>query len=124
MNLKKYDEAVKVMDQYLDARPQDAEGYIMKAQSQLMKKDNTVMTTLNKAVELSPLDSRSYMLGAQYYQSINDKGNLDNWYKAAMLQQAKTQDDQQNSITAIRFIYESITGMGVEEFDKKFLKME
>jgi hypothetical protein len=41
-----------------------------------------------------------------------------------MLQQAKTQDDQQNSITAIRFIYESITGMGVEEFDKKFLKME
>ncbi len=124
MNLKKYDEAVKVMDQYLDSRPQDAEGYIMKAQSQLMKKDNSVMTTVNKAVELSPLDSRSYMLGAQYYQSINDKGNLDNWYKAAMLQQAKTQDDQQNSITAIRFIYESITGMGVEEFDKKFLKME
>jgi tetratricopeptide (TPR) repeat protein len=35
MNLKKYDEAVKVMDRYLVARPQDAEGYIMKAQSQL-----------------------------------------------------------------------------------------
>lgn len=124
MNLKKYDDAIKSMDQYLEARPQDAEGYIMKAQSQLMKQDKTVMETINKAVELAPLDSRSYMLGAQYYQSIKDQGNLDNWYKAAMLQQAKTPEDQQNSITAIKFIYEGITGMSVEEFDKKFLKME
>ena len=122
MNQKKFDAAVKIMDQYLDARPADAEGYIMKAQSLLSKNDVNTMQAVNKAVELSPLDSRSYAIGAQYYQSKKDELNFKQWYQAYMLNQAKTQQEQSASLESIRIIYEGITGMSAEEFDLKFLQ--
>lgn len=122
MNQKKFNEAIKVMNQYLDARPADAEGYIMKAQSLLAKQDNNTMETVNKAVELSPLDSRCYALGAQYYQLKKDDLNFKQWYQAYMLNQAKNQQDQQASLESIRIIYEGITGMTADEFDAKFLQ--
>ncbi len=122
MNQKKYDEAVKVMNQYLDARPADSEGYIMKAQSLLSKNDDNTMTAVNKAVELSPLDSRSYAIGAQYYQAKKDELNFKQWYQAYMLNQAKTQQEQSASLESIRIIYEGITGLSADEFDAKFLQ--
>ncbi len=124
MNQKKYDEAIKVMNQYLDARPADAEGYLMKAQSLLAKQDDKTMETVNKAVELSPLDSRSYAIGAQYYQLKKDELNFKQWYQAYMLNQAKSQQDQQASLESIRIIYEGITGMSADEFDAKFLQQQ
>jgi predicted Zn-dependent protease len=122
MNQKKFDEAVKVMNQYLDARPADAEGFIMKAQSLLEKQDKATMETVNKAVELNPLDPRCYALGAQYYQLKKDELNFKQWYQAYMLNQAKSQTEQQASLESIRIIYEGITGMNADDFDAKFLK--
>ena len=122
MNQKKYDEAIKVMNQYLDARPADSEGFIMKAQSLLAKQDKATMDALNKAVELNPLDPRCYAIGAQYYQIKKDELNFKQWYQAYMLNQAKNESDQQASLESIRIIYEGITGMNADDFDAKFLK--
>jgi hypothetical protein len=39
-----------------------------------------------------------------------------------MLNQAKSQTEQQASLESIRIIYEGITGMNADDFDAKFLK--
>jgi hypothetical protein len=45
---------------------------------------------------------------------LKDNSNTQLWYKAAMLKQAKTQEEQGQSIQSIRTIYQSATG---EELD-------
>ncbi len=108
-------EAIATMDSYINSRPKDPDGYIMKGQAQLYSKDYySAIATVTKAIAYNPFDERIYSIGTQSYQFLKDNSNTQLWYKAAMLKQAKTQEEQGQSIQSIRTIYQSATG---EELD-------
>ena len=108
-------EAIATMDSYINSRPKDPDGYIMKGQAQLYSKDYySAIGTVTKAIAYNRFDERIYSIGTQSYQFLKDNSNTQLWYKAAMLKQAKTQEEQGQSIQSIRTIYQSATG---EELD-------
>lgn len=108
-------EAIATMDSYINSRPKDPDGYIMKGQAQLYSKDYySAIATVTKAIAYNPFDERIYSIGTQCYQFLKDNSNTQLWYKAAMLKQTKTQEEQGQSIQSIRTIYQSATG---EELD-------
>lgn len=111
VNKKDFDNAVKVMDQYLESRPKDPDGYLIKAQTQAQKGDlNPAIQSIQKAIELAPLDGRAYGLGSKIYQGLNDNLNANLYAEAAMLFQAKDENQRQKGIEALKGIYLSITG--------------
>jgi len=111
LNEKKYDKAIQVMTEFIDSRPRDGEGYVMKAQAELMKGDAmSGIATLQGAVAVNPMDYRVYGLGAQAFQMQKDVTNYNLWVQAAQIGTAKTQIDFQMGVEAIMMIYESITG--------------
>ncbi len=111
VNQKNYDKAIQVMSEFIESRPRDGEGYVMKAQAQLMKGDAmSGLATLQEAVAVNPMDYRVYGLGAQAYQMQKDVTNYNLWVQAAQIGTAKTQIDFQMGVEAIMTIYESITG--------------
>ncbi len=108
-------EAVIVMDSYINSRPKDPDGYIMKGQALLYKKDYfAAIESVQKAIPFNPFDERIYQLGAQCYQMLKDAKNAQQWYQAAILKKAKTQQEQGQSIQSIQAIYLNATG---EEMD-------
>jgi len=108
-------EAIATMETYIKSRPKDPDGYIMKGQAQLYAKEYyAAIETVQKAIPFNPFDERIYGIGAQCYQSLKDNANTQLWYKAAMLKQAKTQQEQGESIRNIQTIYQNATG---EEMD-------
>ena len=111
MNVKRYDEAIEVISQYLESRPRDGEGFIMKAQAQLSKGDIAAgIETLKNAVAMNPMDYRVYDLGAQAYQMMKDASNYNMWLQASSLGSATNQNDFQTAVQAVMMIYEEITG--------------
>jgi hypothetical protein len=58
-------------------------------------------------------------LGSQCYQQLKDKTNAQLWYQAAVLNQAKTQQEQGQSIQSIQTIYQNATGEPLD-LDKYF----
>jgi tetratricopeptide (TPR) repeat protein len=115
LNQNKYKEGEEIMDRYIDLRPKDPEGYLMKGQALMMSKNfNGAIDMASKAVALNPLESRNYQLGAQCYQYLKDDLNFKQWYTAAMLRNAKSADQQQQSMDAIGIIYEGITGEAID----------
>jgi tetratricopeptide (TPR) repeat protein len=111
MNVKRYDEAIDVISQYLESRPRDGEGFIMKAQAQMSKGDiNSGIETLKNAVAMNPMDYRVYDLGAQAYQMLKDASNYNMWIQASSLGSATNQNDFQTAVQAVMMIYEEITG--------------
>ena len=111
MNVKRYDEAIEVVSQYLDSRPRDGEGYLMKAQAEMSKGDITAgIETLKNAIEINPMDYRVYNLGAQAYQMMKDASNYNMWIQASSLGSASNQNDFQTAVQAVMMIYEEITG--------------
>jgi tetratricopeptide (TPR) repeat protein len=111
MNVKRYDEAIEVISQYLESRPRDGEGFIMKAQAQLSKGDIAAgIETLKNAVAMNPMDYRVYDLGAQAYQMMKDASNYNMWLQASTLGSASNQNDFQTAVQAVMMIYEEITG--------------
>ena len=122
MDVKRYDEAIEVVSQYLDSRPHDGEGYLMKAQAQMSKGDITSgLETLKVAVEVNPMDYRVYNLGAQAFQMMKDASNYNMWIQASTLGSASNQNDFQTAVQAVMMIYEEITG---EPLDKKKYGLE
>lgn len=116
----KPEEAIAVMDAYILSRPKDPDGYIMKAQGQLYTKAYyAAIETVQKALPFNPFDARIYQLGSQCYQQLKDKNNAQLWYQAAVLNQAKTQQDQSQSIQSIQTIYLNATGETMD-LDKYF----
>ena len=108
-------EAIATMDNYIKSRPKDPDGYIMKGQAQLYAKEYyAAIETIQKAIPFNPFDERIYGIGTQCYQSLKDNTNTQLWYKAAMLKQAKNQQEQGESIRNIQTIYQNATG---EEMD-------
>ena len=108
-------EAIATMDSYINSRPKDPDGYIMKGQAQLYSKDYySAIATVSKAIPFNPFDERIYSIGAQCYQGLKDNANTQLWYKAAILKQAKNQEEQGQSIQSIQNIYQTATG---EEMD-------
>jgi tetratricopeptide (TPR) repeat protein len=108
---KNYDKAISVMSEFIESRPRDGEGYVMKAQAQLMKGDAmSGLATLQEAVAVNPMDYRVYGLGAQAFQMQKDVTNYNLWVQAAQIGSAKTQIDFQMGVEAIMTIHESITG--------------
>lgn len=111
MNVKRYDEAIEVISQYLESRPRDGEGFIMKAQAQLSKGDiNGGIETLKDAVAMNPMDYRVYDIGAQAFQMLKDASNYNMWIQASTLGRATNQNDFQTAVQAVMMIYEEITG--------------
>lgn len=111
MDVKRYDEAIEVVRQYLDSRPRDGEAYLMKAQAQMSKGDITSgLETLKVAVEVNPMDYRVYNLGAQAFQMMKDASNYNMWIQASTLGSASNQNDFQTAVQAVMMIYEEITG--------------
>ena len=113
INLNKFDDAEKEMSQFIESRPRDAEGYLMKAQAQLSKRGSDPMIgiiTLQEAIAVSPMSDRIYALGAQAFQMKNDLENYNLWTQAALLGNPKNEMDVEIAIEAIKEIYESITG--------------
>jgi len=111
MDVKRYDEAIEVVSQYLDSRPRDGEAYLMKAQAQMSKGDITSgLETLKVAVEVNPMDYRVYNLGAQAFQMMKDASNYNMWLQASTLGSASNQNDFQTAVQAVMMIYEEITG--------------
>ena len=111
MDVKRYDEAIDVVSQYLDSRPRDGEAYLMKAQAQMSKGDITSgLETLKVAVEVNPMDYRVYNLGAQAFQMMKDASNYNMWLQASTLGSASNQNDFQTAVQAVMMIYEEITG--------------
>ena len=111
MDVKRYDEAIEVVSQYLDSRPRDGEGYLMKAQAQMSKGDITSgLETLKVALEVNPMDYRVYNLGAQAFQMMKDASNYNMWIQASTLGSASNQNDFQTAVQAVMMIYEEITG--------------
>ena len=107
---KNYDKAIQVMSEFIESRPRDGEGYVMKAQAELMKGDAmSGLATLQEAVAVNPMDYRVYGLGAQAYQMQKDVTNYNLWVQAAQIGTAKTQIDFQMGVEAIMTIFESIT---------------
>jgi hypothetical protein len=99
------------MSEFIDSRPRDGEGYVMKAQAELMKGDAmSGLATLQAGVAVNPMDYRVYGLGAQAYQMQKDVTNYNLWVQAAQIGTAKSQIDFQMGVEAIMTIYESITG--------------
>ncbi|GDX50302.1 hypothetical protein LBMAG26_11610 [Bacteroidota bacterium] len=122
MDVKRYDEAIEVVSQYLDSRPHDGEGYLMKAQAQMSKGDITSgLETLKVAVEVNPMDYRVYNLGAQAFQMMKDASNYNMWIQASTLGSASNQNDFQTAVQAVMMIYEEITG---EPLDTKKYGLE
>lgn len=111
VNKKDFVNAIKVMDQYLESRPKDADAYLIKAQTQAQKGDlNPAIQSIQKAIELAPLDGRAYGLGSKIYQGLGDNLNANLYAEAAMLFQAKDDNQRQKGIEALKGIYQSITG--------------
>lgn len=112
---KRYDDAVAVMQKYINARPKDPDGYIMVGQAQLYAKNyDLARTSVVKAIKFNPFDARIYQIGAQTYQAQNNKSGFELWYKAALFRQSKNAQEQQERIGAIQQIYANQTG---EELD-------
>lgn len=104
-------EAITTMDACINSRPKDPDGYIMKGQAQLYSKDYySAIATVSKAIPYNPFDERIYSIGTQCYQALKDNSNTQLWYKAAILKQAKTQEEQGQSIQSIQTIYQMATG--------------
>lgn len=115
MNVKRYDEAIEVISQYLESRPRDGEGFIMKAQAQMSKGDIAAgIETLKNAVAMNPMDYRVYDLGAQAYQMMKDASNYNMWLQASTLGSASNQNDFQTAVQAVMMIYEEITGQPLD----------
>jgi ethanolamine ammonia-lyase large subunit len=105
------------MTEFIDSRPRDGEGYVMKAQAQLMKGDAmSGIATLQEAVGVNPMDYRVYGLGAQAFQMQKDVTNYNLWVQAANIGSARTQMEFQVAVEAIMTIYQEITG---KELDTK-----
>jgi len=112
---KKYDDAIAVMQTYANARPKDPDGYIMMGQAHLYAKNyDLARITVVKAISFNPFDARIYQIGAQCYQAQNNKSMFELWYKAALFRQSKTQQEQQERLSAIQQVYANETG---EELD-------
>lgn len=108
---KDFENAVKIMDQYINARPKDADGYLVKAQTLAQKGDlNAAIGSIQKAVEFGPMDQRPYALGAKIYQALGDNLNTSLYSQAANMFQAKDAQQYQQGAEALKGIYLSITG--------------
>lgn len=120
MKQQKYDDMIALMNEYIEYRPKDTDGFINKAQAELMKgKPTEAIATLQENIPLNPLDSRLYALGAEAYKMQQDVTNMNTYGQASNLNNPNAQT-QQLAIEAIASIYYELTG---EEFDlQKFLK--
>jgi tetratricopeptide (TPR) repeat protein len=111
VNKGDYENALKVMDQYLLSRPKDADAYLIKAQTFMQKGDLTMgLSNVQEAIKIAPMDSRGYMLGAQIYQAQKDQMNLSLFSQAVGFFQAKDQTQYSQGAEAIKGIYMSLTG--------------
>ena len=120
MDQKKADKAIAIIDKYIDSRPKDSEGYLMKGQALLLKKDfYGTVEMASEGIKVNPLESRCYLLGAQAFQGLKDETQMRAWYNAGMLRNAKTANEQQSSMESMNAIYESITGEPID-FEKYF----
>jgi tetratricopeptide (TPR) repeat protein len=116
-----YQSAINTMEQYIQSRPKDPDGYIMKGQAQMLKKDfYGAIESVQKALPMNPFDERIFKIGAQAYQNLKDNSNMQLWYSAAILKQATTAQEQNTAIQSIQRIYAEATG---EELDlNKYFK--
>jgi predicted Zn-dependent protease len=87
----------------------------MMGQAHLYAKNyDLARTTVVKAISFNPFDARIYQIGAQCYQAQNNKSMFELWYKASLFRQSKTQQEQQERLSAIQQVYANETG---EELD-------
>lgn len=69
-NLKKYDEALKLIDRVIKSRPMASLGYTARARIQILKGDEKAgLEDLNKALEMEPRDVAALLMRARYYYS-------------------------------------------------------
>jgi tetratricopeptide (TPR) repeat protein len=120
LKLNRFAEAAKVMDEYIGYRPKDSDGFINKAQAELMLgKPMDALATLQQIIPKNPLDVRLYQLGSEAYRLQKDLNNMNLYGQASNLNNTNPQT-QQLAVEAIAAIYFEITG---EEFDlNQYLK--
>ncbi len=103
--------AAKVMDQYLEARPKDADAWLMKGQALGQKGDlDAALNCAKTGIEINPQDNRFYELGAAIYQAKKDQLNLNLYVEAIGAFNGKTAEEKQKGAEAIKTIYLEITG--------------
>ena len=72
MNLQKYDEALKHLDQGIEANPNVPVGHTLRARIHLQQKDfEAALGDLNRALEIQPRDLESLLLRAGLYADQN-----------------------------------------------------
>jgi len=120
VKLNRFAEAAKVMDEYIGYRPKDSDGFINKAQAELMLgKPLDALSTIQTIIPQNPLDVRLYQLGSEAYRLQKDLNNMNLYGQASNLNNTNPQT-QQLAVEAIASIYFEITG---EDFDlNKYLK--
>ncbi len=108
---KDFENAGKVMDQYLEARPKDPDAWLMKGQAlgQLGKFDEAI-TCVRTGIGINYQDVRFYELGAAVYQAKKDNINLNLYVQAIGAFNGKTQAERQTGAQAVQGIYMDITG--------------
>ena len=114
IKLNRFADAAKVMDEYIGYRPKDSDGFINKAQAELMLgKPMDGLATLQSIIPKNPLDVRLYQLGSEAYRLQKDITNMNLYGQASNLNNTNPQT-QQLAVEAIAAIYYEITG---EDFD-------
>ena len=120
IKLNRFADAASVMEEYINYRPKDSDGFINKAQAELMQgKPMDALTTLQLIIPKNPLDVRLYQLGSEAYRLQKDINNMNLYGQASNLNNTNPQT-QQLAVEAISAIYYEITG---EELDlQKYLQ--
>ncbi len=120
IKLNRFADAAKVMEEYINYRPKDSDGFINKAQAELMQgKPMDALTTLQLIIPKNPLDVRLYQLGSEAYRIQKDINNMNLYGQASNLNNTNPQT-QQLAVEAIAAIYYEITG---EDLDlQKYLQ--
>ncbi len=79
-NLKKYDEALKLIDRIIEKNPKASLGYAARARIQILKGDEKAgLEDLNKALEIEPNDVAALLMRSRFYysQKKNDEAKAD-----------------------------------------------
>jgi tetratricopeptide (TPR) repeat protein len=108
---KKYDDAIATVNKWLLARPKDADAWWLKSNCLAAKgSGQDAIESLQKAIELRPMDGRLYQTGAQIYQAMKDQLNFNQYATALGAFNGKSEKEKQAGYDALRSIYTAITG--------------
>lgn len=115
-----FENAVKTMTQYLDARPKDVEGWLYKAQALARKGDlNGALAAIKSGISFNPMVGQLYQTGAAIYQLQKDNVNLNQWAQAIdYFVDGKDQATKVRALEAIAGIYLDITGKKLPQLEE------